>query len=113
MPITNSYSFLVGPLMAAVALGVIILLCRWVFSTSTRDARSAAEAQRARSRGDYGLLVPIATVRTRDDGEMLRGLLHDAHIRCTVTESGSEPERAWTVLVFREDALRARDLVSS
>ena len=113
MPITNSYSFLVGPLMAAVALGVIILLCRWVFSTSTRDARSAAEAQKARTRGDYGLLVPIATVRTHDDGEMLRDLLRDAGIRCSVTESGPSPEQEWTVLVFRDDALRARDLVSS
>jgi hypothetical protein len=111
VPITNSYSFLVAPLMAALALGVIVLLCRWVFSTSTRDARTAAQVRKARSSGDYGLLVPIATVRTSDDAEMLRTLLREAGIRCTVTD----PERAdtWTVLVFRADALRARDLVSS
>lgn len=114
MPITNSYSFLVGPLVAVMALGVIVLLCRWVFSTSTRDARMAAQARRASAQGDYGLLVPIATVRTRDDAEMLRTVLSDARIRCTLTEAGpSEPSGAWTVLVFRADALRARDLVSS
>lgn len=111
MPITNSYSFLVGPLMSALALGVIVLLCRWVFSTSTRDARSAAQAERARSRGDFGLLVPIATVRTQEDATMLRTLLREASIRCTLR--ASEPPGTWTVLVFRDDALRARDLVSS
>lgn len=111
MPIENSYSYLVGPLVAVVALGVLILLCRWVFSTSTRDARAATQAQRARSRGDFGLLVPIATVRTQDDATMLRALLREASIRCTLSESA--PPGTWTVLVFRDDALRARDLVSS
>jgi hypothetical protein len=111
VPITSSYSFLVGPLMAGLALGVILLLCRWVCSTRRRAARAAAAAERARSRGDFGLLVPIATVRTGADGEMLRAVLRDAGIRCTVTHA--VPEQEWTVLVFRADALRARDLVSS
>ena len=111
MPISNSYSFLVGPLVAVVALGLIVLLCRWVFSTSTRDARTAAQAKRASTRQDYGLLVPIATVRTVDDGQMLRSVLGEAGIRCTVTES--DPPGTFTVLVFRADALRARDLASS
>lgn len=111
MPIDNSYSYLVGPLVAAAALGLIVLLCRWVFSTSTRDERTAARLREARSRGDYGLLVPIATVRTRDDAEMLRTLLRDAGIRCTLADGDGPGEHA--LLVFRADALRARDLVSS
>ena len=114
MPITNSYSFLVGPLMAVVALGVIILICRWVFSTTARDQRTAQRAERARAASDYGLLVPIATVRTSDDAEMLRALLRDAAIRCTLAEDTSTGEpSAWTVLVFRSDAARALGLVSS
>ena len=32
MPV-SSYHFLIGPLIAVAALGVIELLCRWVFST--------------------------------------------------------------------------------
>ena len=44
----NSYSFLVGPLVAFGALVVLILICRWVFSTKTRDERTArARARRA------------------------------------------------------------------
>ncbi len=105
----SSYSFLYGPLVACGALVVIILLCRWVFSTDVRDDRAARRLQRAQSRGDFGLLVPVAHVRTAEDASMLRSLLHDAGIRCTVAEQ----ETGTDVLVFRADALRARDLVSS
>ncbi len=110
--IDSSYSFLVGPLVAAGALAVIILICRWVFSTTHRDDRTARRLAKARARGDYGLLVPITQVRTRDDAEMLRAVLQDAGIRCTLGEAVDDsPELA--VLVFRGDAERARDLVSS
>ena len=105
--IVSSYHYLVGPLVAAGALGVIILMCRWVFSTSDRDERTArrlAAAAASRNR-DYGLLVPVATARTADDAAMLSDLLRDAGIRCTV--AGDE------VMVFPTDAARARDLVSS
>ena len=111
MPVVSSYHFLIGPLVACAALLVIILMCRWVFSTKDRDRRAARRAQSApptRS-ADYGLLVPIASVRTREDAEMLRGVLVGAGIRCTVAADATGAD----VLVFRADALRARDLVSS
>ncbi len=109
--VMNSYSFLVGPLVAFGALLVLILICRWVFSTTHRDERTARRlaALSAPRGGDYGLLVPIATVRTRADAEMLRAVLREAGIRCTV----SADEEGADVLVFRADALRARDLVSN
>ena len=107
--IVSSYHYLMGPFVAAAALLVIILICKWVFSTSHRDDRTAARLAKARSHGDYGLLVPIARVRTPDDAEMLRGVLRTAGIRCTVAQQPEVSE----VLVFRADALRARDLVSS
>lgn len=107
--IDNSYSFLFGPVVAMLALGVIVLLCRWVFSTGHRDDRVARRAK-AVSAGDFGLLVPVATVRTSEDADLLRGVLRDAGIRGTL---GAAPEGGLTVLVFRADALRARDLVNS
>ena len=109
MPVDNSYSYLVGPMVAFVALGVIVLLCRWVFSTDVRDDRTARRRERALARGDFGLLVPVARVRTPEDASMLRTLLRDAGIRCTVAEQDTGTD----VLVFRADALRARDLVAS
>ena len=63
--IDTSYSFLMGPLVAAGALAVIMLICRWVFSTSHRDDRTARRVAKARARGDYGLLVPITRTRFR------------------------------------------------
>jgi hypothetical protein len=111
--IDNSFSFLMGPLVAAGALGVIILICRWVFSTTHRDDRTARRLAKARARGDYGLLVPITRTRTLDDAEMLRSVLRDAGIRCTVAAAGDLPDDGTDVLVFRADALRARELVSS
>jgi len=110
--IDSSFSFLVGPLVAAGALGVIILICRWVFSTTHRDDRTARRLAKAKARGDYGLLVPVAEVRTPDDAEMLRTVLQGAGIRCTVGE-GAVDESGLALLVFRADAERARDLVSS
>ena len=107
--IVSSYHYLAGPLVAAAALGVLMLICRWVFSTSHRDDRTARRLEKARSRGDYGLLVPITRVRTVDDARMLRSVLRDAGIRCTIAEA----DEGTDVLVFRADALRARDLVSS
>ncbi len=109
--IVSSYHYLVAPLVASGALLVIILMCRWVFSTSDRDARTARRTAMALARqgGDYGLLVPVATARTANDAEFLRAVLRDAGIRCTVSADG----QGAALLVFRADAVRARDLVSS
>ena len=90
---------------------VIILLCRWTFSTGHRDQRTAKRLEKARSRGDYGLLVPVATVRTAADAELLRDVLRDAGIRGTVADGEQPPERV--VLVFRRDADAARSLVQT
>lgn len=109
--LTSSYSFLFGPLVASGALLVIVLLCRWVFSTGHRDDRTARRLARLASQGDYGLLVPVATTRTPEDAAMLRALLADAGIRCTTGQDADG--RGTEVLVFRADALRARDLVAS
>lgn len=90
-----------GPLILLAALVVILLLCRWVFAP-THTARRPAQPG-----GDFGLLVPITVVRTRDDADMLRELLSDAGIRGTVSDAPG----GFAVLVFRDDATRARELV--
>jgi hypothetical protein len=110
----SSYHYLIGPAVAAAALLVIILICRWVFSTSDRDRRTALRLERLQSQGDYGLLVPVATTRTPADAQMLRTVLAEAGIRCTVTPASEDTgSGAQVVLVFRADAARAQGLVSS
>jgi hypothetical protein len=101
--VLTSYPHYAGPLILAVALVVILLLCRWVFTPNHTAPRRPEE------RGDFGLLVPVAVVRTLDDAQMLRDLLHDAGIRCTVTAA----DGGLAVLVFADDADRARQLVHS
>jgi hypothetical protein len=96
--------------VALLALGVIVVLCRWVFSTSVRDERAARRLAAARARGDYGLLVPVATSRTPEDAGLLRDVIVDAGMRCTVAP-GEHPGEL-VVLVFRADAERARQLVA-
>ncbi len=106
MPVVNSYHFLLGPIVALAAMGLITLLCRWVFSTDDRQARTQQRLERAASARDYGLLVPLTTVRTPEDAEMLRAVLREGGIRANVS-----PELE--LLVFRTDLDRARALVSA
>lgn len=119
MPAPTQYATAGGPLIALAALVVIVLICRWVFSTSHRDKRPTSRgahrpgAQRpgaAQAPGSYGLLVPVATVRTQGDADLLRGVLRDAGIRATVSDGQAPDERV--VLVFSADADRARSAVS-
>jgi len=93
-----------GPLAALVALALVVLILRWVFSAPA-PRRSAPPAVR----GDYGLLQPVATARTADDARRLRGLLREAGIRATVAES--DEGGSWQLMVFRADAARASELV--
>ncbi|MDX6197331.1 MAG: hypothetical protein QOJ79_482 [Actinomycetota bacterium] len=92
-----------GPLVLVVALVAIVLICRWVFAPSHAVPRTPPEG------ADFGLLVPITVVRTVDDADMLRDLLREAGIRGTITDAPG----GFAVLVFRDDAGRARELVRS
>lgn len=108
------FSYLTGPVVALIAFGVIVLLCRWVFSTADRDERAArrrAQAQARGAAGDFGLLVPVATTRTAEDAALLCDVLAGEGIRCTV--AGGERLGELVVLVFRADAARAERLVRS
>lgn len=89
-----------APVAALAALALVLLICRWVFAEPRRPARTTG------TRGDYGLLVPVATARDDHDAVRLRDRLLAAGIRCTVGEGGQ-------LLVFRSDADRASDLVGS
>ena len=105
----SSYHYLLGPLVAVAALGVLILICRWVFSTDHRDDRVARRLEKLASAGDYGLLVPVATTRSHADAQAARQRLLEAGIRANVSVGADPGEHL--VLVFRADEPRARQLV--
>lgn len=108
----HGYHYLLGPVVAMGAVGVLILLSRWAFGTGSRPP------VRVRQTGspDYGLLLPVATVRSREDADMLRQLLADAGIRGTVVAVPAEADRAhggFQLLVFPSSAPEARKLLAT
>ncbi|HET6391839.1 MAG TPA: hypothetical protein VFG13_03380 [Blastococcus sp.] len=102
----SSLHFLVGPTIAFVVLALLALFMRWAFGTGYgRDKRQASAPQ-----VDDGLLTTIATLSRRESALALRAVLSDAGIRSTVRCPA--PHRA-DVLVFPEDAPRARSLAAT
>jgi hypothetical protein len=101
----SSASFLVGPILAFGVVGILVLVLRWAFrhgsSVVAHQPRSGAE-------DDYGLMVPVATPATYVEGEILRRTLEDARIRATLAQTLDGPR----VMVWPEDAARARDVVA-
>jgi len=86
-------------LVAVVAMGLLVLICRWVFSPTHTPPR-ASDGEPV----DYGLLVPVTVAATAADAAMLRDLLAAQGIRASVSARHE-------VLVFERDLERARALV--
>lgn len=99
----HSYSFLLGPVVSVLALLMIVLICRWVFSSADRASVDAVRPP------DFGLLVPVSVARTREDADMVRDLLREAGIRAGISDEGGQLQ----VLVFEQDLERARALVGA
>lgn len=102
MPIPqSSLHYTVGPVIAVVAVLVIIGFMRWAFSQKTRQDPFGPRPE------STGLLQAVAALPQREQALALRAVLSDAGIRSTVREpdhGGAE------VLVFPADAERARRL---
>lgn len=97
----NSFSYVVGPIIAFAGLGVLVLLLRWAFS---RGASVVAAPPTPGREAEYGLLVAVAAPQTYVEGEMLRRSLEDAGLRATLAQTVEGPR----VMVWPADAERAR-----
>ena len=99
-----------APLSFVIVGGVLVLIAlfmRWAFSGP------GGPEKRVRSRppsAEDGLLVPVVTLTRKDSALALRAVLSDAGIRSTVRVP--QANRA-EVLVFPQDAARARALIAS
>ena len=92
------------PLIAAVAVVGLAFFMRWAFGRGYgRERPRPPEAE-------DGLLTLIATLSRQESALALRAVLSDAGIRSTIRLPA--PHRA-DVLVFPEDADRARALAST
>ena len=105
MVVSNSFSYIVGPILAFGTLGLLILLLRWTFR---RGVSVVAAPARPGTEDQYGLLVPVATPATYIEGEVLRRTLEDAGIRANLASTLNGPR----VMVWPVDLERARDVLS-
>jgi hypothetical protein len=99
-----------APLGFVIVAGVLVLIglfMRWAFSGPGGPEKRVRAAPPS---PEEGLLVPVVTLTRRDSALALRAVLSDAGIRSTVRVP--QANRA-QVLVFPEDADRARALVAS
>jgi hypothetical protein len=101
---TGGLHYAVGPVVVVVVLVLLGLFMRWAFGTGYGRRRRPAPP------ADEGLLTRIATLSRRESALALRAVLSDAGIRSTIRYP--DPRRA-VILVFPEDADRARALAAS
>lgn len=104
MPTWGSYSYVYGPLMALVAIGVLVLVLRWAFGRGN----SVVERPPLSGNPDqYGLLDSIASPGTYIEAEILRQRLEASGIKATVAMTNDGPR----VMVWPEDRTRAETIV--
>lgn len=101
VPTWNAYSYVFGPLLAAVALGVLVLILRWAFSRGSSVVAAPATPGRT---DDYGLLVEAATPQSYIDGEMWRQKLEAEGVRANLATTLDGPR----ILVWPADVQRAQ-----
>jgi hypothetical protein len=100
----GSLHYAVGPIIAVVVVVLLGAFLKWAFGGDGRRSRRPAPPV------DDGLLTKIATLSRRESALALRAVLSDAGIRSTLRSPA--PNRT-TILVFPEDAPRARELAAT
>jgi len=105
MPRWNAFSYVFGPVVGLVAIGIMILILRWAF------ARGKSVVERPSKNGspaEYGMLVPIASPADYIQGEMLRQQLLTAGIRATLATTTEGPR----LLIWPSDQGKAQKILS-
>jgi hypothetical protein len=98
----GSLHYAVGPVVVIAVLALLGLFLRWAFGSGG--------SRRPPPAVDDGLLTRVATLSRRESALALRAVLADAGIRSTLRYPAANRT---VVLVFPEDAARARELASS
>lgn len=104
MPAWSSYSYMFGPLVAAMAIGTFILVLVW---SSKRGSSVVAPAPRPSTETDYGLLVVVSRPASYIEGEVQRRTLEAADIKATLVQTLEGPR----LMVWPSDEARARELM--
>jgi hypothetical protein len=92
-------------LTVLIALGVLIVIMRWVFSGKKRHRARPVDASDSR---ELGLLQVVATKLSRDGAMRARARLGESDIRSSMSRRS---DGSYDVLVFSADVDRARPLL--
>ena len=104
MPSWNAFSYLFGPLVAFLGLGIMVLVLRWGFS-GKKSLIERSVKQDVPS--NYGLMQVAAAPANLIEGEMLRRLLLDAGLRANLTNTLDGPK----VMVWPDDLAKAKEIL--
>lgn len=102
--ISNSFSYLFGPIVAFIGVGAMVLVLRWAYAKGTSVVAAPAKAGNI---DDYGLLVCVASPSDYIQGEIARRTLEDGGIRANLAQTLEGPK----IMVWPHDVDHARKLL--
>lgn len=104
------YSY--DPTLGLVSGALLLALLAMVLRRMTGARRTPGRRSRPDGEPDYGLLVAVAAVATRADADVLLAVLAEHGVRSTVAAGDPGDASAVQVLVFADDAERARAILA-
>ena len=102
----GSYSFLVGPAIAAIAILGLLLVSRWM--TGQRGSLIERPA-RAGNPEEYGLMIPVASPSTTAAADQVRAQLGRAGVESRAVDT----TQGLRVMVWADDVARARAVLDT
>jgi hypothetical protein len=89
MQISNSFSYIFGPIIAFIGIGAMVLVLRWAYARGTSVVAAPAKAGRT---DEYGLLVCVASPPDYVQGEILRRKLENQGVRANLAQTLEGPK---------------------
>ena len=100
MPIGNSYSYIFGPIVALMGIGMMVLVLRWAYS---RGSSVVAVPGKSGPSDSYGLLVCVASPSNYAEGEMIRRTLEHGGSKANLAQTTDGPK----IMVWPIDETKA------
>lgn len=105
VPAWSTYSYLFGPLVAMLIMGIIVMMLRWGFR---RGQSLVADEPTSGAVDEYGLMVPVAAAEDYVRAEMQKRMLLDHGVKVNLVRTTEGPR----LMVWSKDRDRALDLLS-
>lgn len=105
MPTWDSYSFIFGPLVAFLGIGIMVVILKWGFG------KKSSLIQRPVTQGkqdQYGLMIPLFSPKNLIEGEMQRRFLIDSGFRINLASTLDGAR----LMVWPEDLTKAKKIIS-